>query len=320
MQKINSLLLPTNFPTLNAIKSCKDNLCGYEPEFWEFFYEANRYLERVDIETLSERYRALLRNLTCLSSKERDVIPRQSTLSSWYWFIKEHQTRYEFFLRGEPLPVEPPAGVVCNEHVDAPLRPRTLNGTDVIFRNCKQQHAISLVERGGLRIWPASKYSELEGDKARADDELNKSVFWSGAKIKITTQSGNEIPVLGNFERLTSMHDYYTYCTSCNFVSELKNECGGACVVINDVAKFSNRLNNAINKILDNWYDFHCPVQYYDPYDCPPNQQIDTAMYKDFKFAYQQEYRFIWIHMEGVEAAGYLDLELGCLSDIAQLL
>jgi hypothetical protein len=41
-------------------------------------------------------------------------------------------------------------------------------------------------------------------------------------------------------------------------------------------------------------------------------------MSKDFRFAYQKEYRFLFAGF-GKVAAGYVDLELGPLHDIAEL-
>jgi len=170
-----------------------------------------------------------------------------------------------------------------------------------------------------LRVYAASRYEELEGDKAREDDELNKYAFASGEKIRITTQNGDNLPILGNLTRTAPSQNYYTYCTACDWDPRLQNEFGGACAVITNVAEFSNRLNKAANEILDGWYFYHNPVEYYDPYDIPINRRIDPATFKDFRFANQREYRFLWMHMEDVEAEGFLELDLGCLNDIAKL-
>jgi hypothetical protein len=320
MQKIPSLPLPKIFPSDKAIKSFRDNLHGYEPEFWEFFYEINRYLEHVSAEELRERYRNIKRNLNCLSSEDRHIIPRQSFLSSWYWFFKEHQTRYEFYLRNEDIECPLPVAPICKDYGDASIRSISPNAGDVLFRYSKSEYIDSFIKEGKIRIQAASQFAELEGDKAREDDELNKHALTPGGQIKVTTQDGKPIPVIGNLKRTVSSPNYYVFCTSCDWDPDLKEEFGGACAVITNPTAFSARLNRAANEIFDGWYFHHNPVEYYDPYDTAFNRRIDSSTFKDFRFAYQREYRFLWMHMEGVGAVSYIDLNLGCLSDIARQL
>jgi hypothetical protein len=320
MQKIPSLFLPKIFPSDEAIKSFRDNRHGYEPEFWEFFYEINRYLEHVRIEELRERYFIIRKNLNCLSSEDRHIIPRQSFLSSWYWFLKEHQTRYEFYLRNEDIDCSLPVAPICKEYAHASIRPRSPNAGDVLYRYSKPEYIDSFLREGKIRIQAASQFVEFEGDKAREDDELNKYVLTPGGQIRVTTQDGKAIPVIGNAKRTVSAPNYYIFCTSCDWDPDLKVEFGGACAVIKNPTEFSIRLNRAANKIFDGWYFHHNPVEYYDPYDTDFNRWIDSSTCKDFRFAYQREYRFLWMHMEGVEAIGYIDLALGCLNDIAEQL
>jgi len=42
-------------------------------------------------------------------------------------------------------------------------------------------------------------------------------------------------------------------------------------------------------------------------------------MSKDFQFAYQREYRFIWDHLGGQDASGFKQVNIGPLGDIAEL-
>lgn len=111
MLQVPSLHLPESLPHSEAIHSFGNNLHSYEPVFWELQYKVCRYLERVPDGLLIERYKDILRNMRALISRERDIIPIQSFLSSWYWFCKEHQTRLEFSLREVSLPVASPLGI-----------------------------------------------------------------------------------------------------------------------------------------------------------------------------------------------------------------
>jgi hypothetical protein len=94
MPEIQSLLLPTVLPRTDAMKLWGHNETAYEPEFWEFQYRVHRYLGRVSDDALRARYDALVRNIQSIVSNDRNVIPVISFLSSWYWYRKEHQTRF----------------------------------------------------------------------------------------------------------------------------------------------------------------------------------------------------------------------------------
>jgi hypothetical protein len=93
MLKVRPVELPKVHPSSDAIRSLGQNETYYEPEFWEFQYNAYRYLRNVDNEALIARHESIVENLTILYTEDRHVIPGQSFLSTWYWFRKEHQTR-----------------------------------------------------------------------------------------------------------------------------------------------------------------------------------------------------------------------------------
>ena len=48
----------------------------------------------MDDDRLVKRYSEIARNMAALVSEDRYVIPIRSFLSAWYWYRKEHQTRY----------------------------------------------------------------------------------------------------------------------------------------------------------------------------------------------------------------------------------
>lgn len=97
MTEIPSLPLPAVLPRADAMKSWGHNETTYQPEFWEFQYRAHRYLGRVGDDELRARYDAITRNVQSIVSDDRNVIPVISFLSSWYWYRKEHQTRFSSF-------------------------------------------------------------------------------------------------------------------------------------------------------------------------------------------------------------------------------
>lgn len=322
MLRVPSLHLPEGLPHLEAIRSFGDNLHSYEPEFWEFQYQIHRYLERVPDCILVERYKDILRNMRALISRDRDVIPIQSFLSSWYWFRKEHQTRFEFSLRNVSLPVASPFGITFNNKAtSAPIRPMHPNAGDALFRYDKRIHIEKLIHEGQIRIRPAADFQQMEHDRARHDDECAKKYFLSGAHTRITTQDGRNIPILGDIEQTVSSPNYYIFCMACDWDTELFTDFddADACVIINDVELFSRQIEIAAAAQLPGWDSHHNPIEYFDPYERFENEYIDTAMSKNFRFAYQREYRFLWFSQNGAVPDGFKFLELGSLGNLAEI-
>src|SRR3989304_297787 len=318
MQKIQSLELPERLPTPGALKSWNQNEHDYEPEFWEFRYEIYRYLKNVADDKLDERYRDLHRNFCILVRPELHVIPVNSFLSSWYWYRKEHQTRYEYFLRNRPLPLSLPCP---RGDFSAPIRPKGPNSCDIIFRYGDSMFMKPFFEDGEIRISPASVYKDGPVSDPRTDDELNIHRHLSGQHSRIITKEGKEIPIIGDIHETYSLPmNYYTLCMSCDFEPHILDEFGyDSCVIIKEPEQFAARLEVSTKSILPNWYFYHNPIEYFDPYEPHKNQYLDPVMCKDFRFAYQMEYRVIWHPEDHGSAKDYIVLSIGSLKDICDL-
>lgn len=317
---VEALSLPDNLPHPKAIESFGDNLHGYDPEFWEFFYCTCRYLSRITETELRERYVALHRNLRTLTTADRGKIPIQSFLSSWYWHKKEHQTRLEFALRDLELPTVPESAPFQEVDKTPIRRPRYPNCADVLYRYGDVSHLEPMLYEGKIRLAAAGYYRNIELGEVRSDDELNKHSYSLGEYIKIINPDGSEPPIIGDLKRTKNTLCYYALCMSCDWDVDLLDDFGAnCCVVIHDTDEFASRLERAAKQVIGGWYYHHNPVEYFDPYDVGRNQYFDAAMCKGFRFSYQREYRYIWTSLEGIEAGGFKYLELGSIEDIATI-
>lgn len=318
MQKIQSLELPERLPTLGALKSCGQNAHDYEPEFWEFQYDLYRYLENIANDKLDERYRDIHRNFCILVQPERHIIPLDSGLSSWYWYRKEHQTRYEFFLRKLPLPLPLP---YPRGNFIAPIRSKGPNSCDIILRYGDSRFMKLFVKSGEIRISPASVYNDGQVSDPRTDDELKIHRYFAGHHTRVTNKEGKEIPIIGDLHETYSIPmNYYTLCMSTDFEPYIFKEfVYDSCVIIKDPDQFATRLEASTKIHLPNWYFHHNPVEYFDPYEPYRNQCLDPVMCKDFRFAYQMEYRFIWHPQDQGSAKDYIVVCIGSLEDICEL-
>ena len=302
------------------MRSGQENFHNYESEFWEFQYETYRYLGGVEDETLVRRYSDILRNVKRLISRERDVIPIKSVLSSWYWLRKEHQTRLEFYIRGVPLPEEPPTELPENTSFGSPVWPKHPNACDVIFRFGKKQFIEPMLSHGEIRVCPASLYKDGIAEESRIDDELTKIAMLPKAYCKITTKNGEEIPPRSDISRSVSSENYYVLCSSCGYHRELfsdfKADC---CIIITNLLEFEKRIEAATEIQLPGWYFVALPVEYFDPYELGIKGFLDPVLSKDFAFAYQMEFRFFWVSLKGEAANNFKYIKLGSLDDLAQL-
>ena len=301
------------------MRSWGESQHSYDPELWELDYQSRRYLSRVSEADLVVRYTDIARNMLSLVSDERDAIPIISFLSSWYWFRKEHQTRLEFHLRNIPL-AQPYPNLRQPPLYQPPARPRSPNAGDVLFRYASKKRLDEFMVAGKVRITSAREYALLEKDLARRDDERQKHSYIPGDYAKVTLQDGTELRMIGDIKQTVSGVDYFVYCLSCDWDRQLFDDFGvDCCAIIKSPDIFADRLSAAAKSQLNGWYFHHCPIQYFDPYEMGRNQRIDNAMSKDFRFAYQREYRFLWASFQGLSATGFKELELGPLHDIAQL-
>lgn len=110
---------------------------------------------------------------------------------------------------------------------------------------------------------------------------------------------------------------YHLICFSCVWDTKLFEEFeADTCVAIADSSEFSRRVEEAGKVLFPGWYYIDCPVQYFDPYELGRNEYIDSSLSKDFRFAYQNEYRILWSNIEGVPIHGFQFINIGSSHDI----
>ncbi len=70
---------------------------------------------------------------------------------------------------------------------------------------------------------------------------------------------------------------------------------------------------------VSGWYFHSCPVQYFDPYERKENEFFNWAMSKDFRFAYQNEYRILWSQMTAAPVDGFHFVDIGSAHDLMKM-
>lgn len=314
--KVKSLILPQQIPDLCVLNSDNHNASNFNSEMWEFEYVCNRYLKGLSNDELKIRHRDIIRNMLHLVRIDRNKLPINNCMGSWYWFRKEYQTRLELFFRN--ITIE------SDELFKRIWDLKKAHGADVrdpdilpnvLFRYEKSCYLDDIVKFGRIRIGPASKHIQGK-DHARYDDELNKTIYLPpNSEAYMSDCNGRKISDIdGSIGITRSVDDYYIYCMSCDFHMNLIKEFiqSDTCMEVCDTDQFINCVMRGGDAALPNWLFNYGFVHYFDMKDKDPNEHIDPRMCKDFKYAYQREYRFVWASVGNTEHTdGYKFINIG---------
>jgi hypothetical protein len=187
----------------------------------------------------------------------------------------------------------------------------------VIFRYGEQKYMREMIREGQVRFMPAQTYLGPDNNAARRDEELNKHAYMAGKYTRITTADGKPIKVIGDVLRTVSGPGYHLACFSSVWDDQLFDEFeADTCIAVTAPEEFCKRLQAAGRAIFPAWYFHDNPVQYFDPYQQVRNEYFDAAMSKDFRFAYQNEYRVLWSQLGGRPISGAQFVNIGPAQDI----
>jgi hypothetical protein len=246
-----------------------------------------------------------------------------------------HAHLEEFSLRYGPYPAgftgevhrEQPfpefAGELAKKAASA-LSSRGLVSSQVFIKYGKPEYMTALHKEGRLRIQPASYYRKPTHNGAIRDDErsLQVSLALSRESILNVVKNPQDVPTSLESQRFDVRfehpNDFWLYCVSSSTESRLFVDFDAtACVIIKDREEFSRRLSAAGVKTFPGT-NFQEGRAVYAIRCAPKTARIYLPMSKHFRYAYQEEYRFVW-ESPGHDPLSHADLELGSLSDISNL-
>jgi hypothetical protein len=183
---------------------------------------------------------------------------------------------------------------------------------------------IKTMETGEWRLSPASFYSGAALNKARQDSELDFHI--SVANLEKTSIPVNEIGgeyyhiIKGIFAiDIKAARDYYLACLARGLVYRMFDDFNAdACLIIHDEVEFCRRMFKAFADVNPNWYGTLRAVDYVDP--CMPKLPMNVYFAKHFRYAYQEEMRFVWMPPSCITELPQFTINLGPLNDICELL
>lgn len=303
-------------------------------DLWRQAYRANRYLVKLSDDQLNERTADILSNLMVLGD-DGIYRPRRRVREDGIYtpirgldFLRIATDAWEeYHLRG-------PA--VANSRLDDSRlqlakrlsdeswcrRPEWITRSRLsldkyeqprmLFRFSKSEWNRDFLEKGRLRLSPASGYDEYRQPNAVRDDELRFTSYDASLTPHVLT-------VPDYF--CVSMSSEYDY----RLFNDFRRDWPASCVAIRDPAAFSVRLRQSVirhNKLHPPRAIAcltHCPIIYYDPFLIAPAETSSEVQFcKHFRFAYQTEFRHVLIPaFEGPLEPFFVDV--GSITDIAEM-
>ena len=170
-----------------------------------------------------------------------------------------------------------------------------------LFKYAKRQYLEPLLQRGELRLSPASSFSDPSLNFSTRDNEL---VFEK---------------IVGHKRQcIFSKTDFFAFCTSWIPNNRLVADFNADSVlVISDPHEFFRRLCTAFNR--PDFSILFDRVTYVDPLLLDNHVPESLFLWKHMRFAYQFEHRLVMVPQTPVGKLEYQHLVLGGISDIAKL-
>jgi hypothetical protein len=303
-------------------------------EFWHHQYRQRRYLEHASDDELRQRLADLLNNVCYLTEANKIGVVHGADDAAWWGLLTELFEEHE--QRGKGIPPIRDLGSMHfaklrYNHVTRAAevwRQYGLIGGDYLFKFGKRKHLEPMISDGAFRLSPATYYSDESLQPSIRDSELEFTQELYGAKVRaprnrdysIPPQQWESIPAIGNLcVTVRSDRDYYVACFAGRYEYRLFDDFDAdACVVIRDPTRFIERLGGAVRSAL-NWNDFlGGSVEYRDPYH--PSRAIGVFFTKHFRYAYQKEFRLVWLPPEKQPTLQALNLCLGPLTSFCDIL
>ncbi|MBT9589566.1 MAG: hypothetical protein IV089_01385 [Thiobacillus sp.] len=304
-------------------------------EAWRRMYQANRYCRHLSQKELNQRVRDVFLNNLRLTPEAKIGLPPMGPdglrgMELWTHVLEEMALRHGPYPNGftrDILHSEPFPDLVgaLGRKAASILSTRGLEPAEVFIKFGKAEHMQALFERGSMRIQSASYYATPSHNGAILDDELSLPLSLSLTRDDIVKMVLNpqDVPNEPLDQRLDITYsagtDYWLYCVTTAVEPRLFVDFqADACVIIQDRERFQRLVTLQGAQHFSDTGHRHGDAIYVDPL-LPRTAIIDVPMSKHFRYEYQKEYRFVWRPIQPRSNLPHVDVEVGSLKDIAEL-
>jgi hypothetical protein len=312
-------------------------------EYWRRSYDEHRYMRLLSQPELNRRFRDVLLNFLRLTGDAKIGLAPIAD-DGHVWMEKITHVLEEMQLRHGPYPngfsramthtdEDPFPDFVSELAKKAAAKMASLNlkRGDAFIKFGKREFMEKLHTFGDLRVQPASFFANKAHNIAVRDDELSFEFSFALSRDEIIKLVANPEDVKPDTKdqrvnlNVRCPTDYWLYCVTHSVEPRLFVDFSAdACVIIRNKAAFKARLEAAAkeNSELSQSGLREGDALYVDPLlpakdVARPDMFIPLA--KHFAYSYQDEYRFCWMPKGNRQNLRHIDLQLGSLSDIAEL-
>lgn len=332
---------------LHAEYRANDNDASMQSAIFRRQYYLDPYLADVSDEEISKRIEAIADNIFRFNFNGEIVAFTGDAFAAWQRksdeVLEELGNGREHFLEDHPMnPGTKVMRIVLNTAKNAGYAgtipwgriPKPSGGQ--LFKFGEAKYLRPALEHGRLRIACTSFYGGSDLNSARRDGDEGRTILRpSRTGLKIFLKNTSEEIIFGPAERgdkqiaveIGGDQDFFLWCCSSTYEPRLFVDFqANSCLVIHDAKEFGKRLNTGMLEKISSLPGMKgSPVRYYDPFlpDDTLDEMLSTPLslflFKDLRYAYQAEYRFLW-PVKVKPAETFIDIEVGPLSDICELL
>ena len=290
-------------------------------------YTRNRYLRKCSEMQIYERYSILLNNLWS-TNEDGEVLPIFDGKNRQILLQLLIEVMTEVNIRGLCVISEFDEGLLRKEATKSYVPPEIIKPCPIYPNNLakfgKYSHLIDTLKRGTIRIAPGSSYNDSSLNQAQRDNELehhvvspDKQLLFGLIGADVHGRKKEVSLTLGEFIEYKMADDFFVWCCAMKYDARLFADFeADATLIITDADEFQFRLTAEVKKKAGKFVGARGLV-YYDPYRSVKSQ-IVPYFSKNFRYLYQNEFRYVWHGLPGVAMEPFF-VELGSLEDIAFL-
>ena len=302
---------------------------------WRTQYRRRRYLQYLSEDELIQRFKDVMCNQTVLTEDLKIGLHPIGQLGE-FWMIMFTHILEECVMRKYKYPA-PFAYHVSDAQIPkydwpglstavAQINKLALDPGTFLVKFGKAKYLRRSFEMGVIRIMPASFYTDPSLNQAIKDSELQIHFFGLPSEVKLEVFDGKTGKPKGRMRpngnlryTLEARSDYYVYCLSSAFSIRLFGDFeADSCLIIRR-PDFMVRVAEEFNRAQAGWECIAGNVDYYDPLNVK-GSELGVQFSKHFRFAYQQEFRMVWLPPDPRTLLEPVVLEMGSLEDICEFI
>ncbi len=294
-------------------------------EAWQFEYEQRRYLRFASDEQIQDRMFDIINNCRTLTPKNKIGLLDADAGGS-FWRSRMSHLMAEMRLRGCGLPPMPRKYAAELKGATNPipeveewLSARGLQPGDYLIKFSARGWNEDALKLGKIRIASASSLDSSALLRAVRDREMQRITYSLPGDLRVIDPSGNPARPAGAIEVIQeSTTDYFMYCVSIAHQRRLFHDFrSDSCLVIHNVNEFVDRLVRDVLRVHPEFVVEGKNVEYFDPFNTVG--PLDVFFNKSFGYAYQQEFRIVWLPPNAEAKLEPFFVNIGSIEDIAEL-